>query len=254
MSENVEDKVKDAPVEEPQAAPEEPPRENRKAYLEYMHSRVGDDFDDDDEAVYSDMLAYRKSNDESIDTMNKMFGKDPRMAQLISDVASGKRGAAAALARYYGKDVLGAKEGTDEWRELQKAEEERIAELERIRKDKEEYDANIEASLPVLDEFASKKKIDADEFLDKAYEQILEPIFKGTYTPELLEMLYNAMNYKTDVEDSFQSGVVAGRNQKIDKMRKENAGDGLPRLGASVADNAKRPAKKSPYRSSVWDD
>jgi hypothetical protein len=129
-----------------------------------------------------------------------------------------------------------------------------MEELESMRKSKEEYDVNIEASLPVLDEFATSRKIDIDEFLDSAYSWILEPIFKGNYTTELLEMLYNAMNYKTDIEESFQSGVVAGRNQKIDRMRKDNAGDGLPRLGASTASTVKRAEKKPSYKSSVWND
>ena len=82
---------------------------------------------------------------------------------------------------------MGAEEGSDEWNDLQNAEKERMEELESMRKSKEEYDVNIEASLPVLDEFATSRKIDIDEFLDSAYSWILEPIFKGNYTTELLE-------------------------------------------------------------------
>ena len=186
--------------------------------------------------------------------MTEILSKDPRLAQVLSDMAGGKRGATSALVRYFGKDILRAEEGSDEWNDLQNAEKERMEELESMRKSKEEYDVNIEASLPVLDEFATSRKIDIDEFLDSAYSRILEPIFKGNYTTELLEMLYNAMNYKTDIEESFQSGVVAGRNQKIDRMRKDNAGDGLPRLGASTASTVKRAEKKPSYKSSVWND
>lgn len=108
-----------------------------------------------------------------------------------------------------------AEEGSDEWNDLQNAEKERMEELESMRKSKEEYDVNIEASLPVLDEFATSRKIDIDEFLDSAYSRILEPIFKGNYTTELLEMLYNAMNYKTDIEESFSLVLLQGEIKRL---------------------------------------
>ena len=234
MDNNVGNEEEKVPVES-SGATNKPSK--KQVYLDYMRSRMGESYGEDEDSVYSEILS-----------------KDPRLAQVLSDMAGGKRGATSALVRYFGKDILGAEEGSDEWNDLQNAEKERMEELESMRKSKEEYDVNIEASLPVLDEFATSRKIDIDEFLDSAYSRILEPIFKGNYTTELLEMLYNAMNYKTDIEESFQSGVVAGRNQKIDRMRKDNAGDGLPRLGASTASTVKRAEKKPSYKSSVWND
>ena len=251
MDNNVGNEEEKVPVES-SGATNKPSK--KQVYLDYMRSRMGESYGEDEDSVYSDMLDYRQKNDESQERMTEILSKDPRLAQVLSDMAGGKRGATSALVRYFGKDILGAEEGSDEWNDLQNAEKERMEELESMRKSKEEYDVNIEASLPVLDEFATSRKIDIDEFLDSAYSRILEPIFKGNYTTELLEMLYNAMNYKTDIEESFQSGVVAGRNQKIDRMRKDNVGDGLPRLGASTASTVKRAEKKPSYKSSVWND
>lgn len=232
--------------------PDEAPK--RQAYIDYVRSRKGDDYDgDDDETVFAEMLDYRTKNDDSMNRLSEMMARDPRLAQVISDLANGKRDAASALVRYFGRDVLGAEEGTEEWENIQAAEKERMEELEDMRKKKKDYDVNIEASLPVLEEFGKSKKIDIDEFLDNAYSRIMEPIFSGKYTTELLETLYNAMNYQSDVEDSFHSGVVAGRNQKIEKMRRENRGDGMPRLGASSGVTGSPREKKPVYRSSVWD-
>lgn len=228
----------------------------RQAYIDYARSKNGDSFDpDDEETLFSEMLDYRTKNDESQAKIVEMFSRNPQLAQIMSDMTNGKRGAAAAFARYFGRDFLSAEEGSDEWNEIEEAERERQAELDSMRNRKESYDANIESSLPVLEEFASEKKIDIDEFLNNVYSKLLEPIFMGTYTPEVLSMLYNALNYDTDVEDSFQSGKVAGRNEKIDKMRKANTGDGLPRLGASGGGGhlPKRPQKEK-FKSSVWDD
>ena len=225
----------------------------RQAYLDYMASMSPDFNSEDEEALFEDMLNYRQKNEDSRAQFAKILTENPQLAQVMSDMASGKRGMAASFARYFGKDLLSAEEGSDEWNEIQEAEKERQAELDEIRARQDEFNKNIEASVPVLDEFAKKKGIDTDEFLDSVYEKMLAPIFAGTYTPELLEMLYKAMNYDTDVEDSFQSGVVAGKNERIAKMRKENAGDGLPRLGASSGVDNKPQKKKIPYRSSTWD-
>ena len=78
---------------------------------------------------------------------------------------------------------MGAEEGSDEWNDLQNAEKERMEELESMRKSKEEYDVNIEASLPVLDEFATSRKIDIDEFLTVPTAGYLSPFSKETTLP-----------------------------------------------------------------------
>lgn len=227
---------------------------NRDAYIDYMRSSMGDSFEDDDEAVFKEMMSYRKSNEDSKQRLADALGSDPRLAQVLADISNGKRGAADALVRYFGKDILNAEEGTDEWNSIEEAERERLSELEDMKRNKEEYDTNIDASIPVMEDFAKEKGIDIDDFLNETYSTLIEPIFKGLYTKELLDKLYNALHYESDIEDSFNSGVVAGRNQKIDKMRKDNTGDGMPRMGASSGVSQKHSRKKPTHRMSVWDD
>jgi len=240
----------------PSAAVEStPPQTKRQAYLDYLRLRSdGGEVRDDDDAIFSEMLDYRTKNDESQEKIIDMFNRNPQIAQVISDLANEKRGAAAAFARYFGKDLLSVEEGSAEWEEIQQAEKERQDEIEHIRQQTQEYEANIEASAPVLTRFATEKGIDIDSFLNDAYERMLKPIFAGTYTPEVLSMLYNALNYEVDVEESFRSGKVAGRNEKIDRMRRENAGDGMPRLGASTGETKPQRRPSAKYRSSVWDE
>lgn len=249
MEKDVDKNVKD--IDNTSVAPTK-----RQAYLDYMRSQMGEDFNPDDESLFEEMLDYRTQSDNSKKKIAEMLNENPQLAQIISDMANGKRGVASAFARYFGRDLLDAEEGSKEWEEIQIAEKERQAELEDMRKRKDDYDTNIQSSLPVLEKFAKEKNINIDDFLDETYTKILEPIFSGLYTEDVLLALYNALNYNEDVEDSFRSGVVAGRNQKIDKMRKEKFGDGLPRLGASGGNNGNnsKPKKTLRYKSSVWED
>lgn len=229
------------------------PKRGRAAYMDYM-SGVNPEFNgDDEESVYDDMLSYRKDNDESRKRISDMLSENPQLAQVLSDIANKKRGAGAAFARYFGKDLLNAEEGTPEWDEIQQAEKERNEELMALRKRGSDYDANIEASKPVLDEFGKANGINVDDFLDEAYNKIIEPIFLGKYDMDLLKRLRNALAYEGDMESSFNAGKAAGRNERIEDMRKANVGDGMPRMGSSAgASRPSKVAKKSNWGDSVW--
>ena len=122
-----------------------------------------------------------------------------------------------------------------------------------LRKRGEDYDANIEASKAVLDEFGRENNVNIDDFLDEAYGKIIEPIFLGKYDKELLRRLKNALDYDSDVETSFNAGKAAGRNERIEDMRKANVGDGLPRMGSSAGMRQVPKKPESRMRKSVWD-
>lgn len=233
-----------------------PQKSKKEAYLEYARERFGDDFNpEDEESVYGRMHDYMRGNEDSQGRFAEALTNDSRLAQVMADVVGKKRSAGAALARYFGKELLSAEEGSPEYEELLKAEEERMAELERSRASQKEFDENIGNSLPVLEQFAKENNLNADSFLDEVYTQILEPIFSGKYTPELLQMLYKALNYDKDVEEAFAAGSVKGKNQRIETMKKE-VGDGLPKIGGSgrVAEQKPQPRKAFNVRtSSVWD-
>ena len=122
----------------------------------------------DEDSMVDDMLQYRQTNDRSREQMAEALSSDPRLAQVMGDIVGKKRGAGASFARYFGKDLLSAEEGTPEWDELQQAEKERQDEIIASTKRAEEYNRNIEASQPILEKFAKDKQIDIDDFLEKA--------------------------------------------------------------------------------------
>lgn len=241
-------------LEEQSGITEVPKKTNREAYLEYVKERFPEGYNpDDDESVYGHSLDRMRKMDESESKMMEALTSDPRLAQALADIVGKKKGAASALARYFGKDMLNAEEGSEEWDEIEISEKERMEELQAMGTRKEEYDRNIEESSGILDEFAKKKGIDIDQFLDEVYDRLLDPIFSGKYSEEVLSMLYNALNYDTDVEEAFQAGNVRGRNEKIDNMKKD-VGDGLPKLGnTGITENKALPKEKPRKPGSVWE-
>ena len=93
MDNNVGNEEEKVPVES-SGATNKPSK--KQAYLDYMRSRMGESYGEDEDSVYSDMLDYRQKNDESQERMTEILSKDPRLAQVLSDMAGGKRGATSA--------------------------------------------------------------------------------------------------------------------------------------------------------------
>lgn len=89
MDNNVGNEEEKVPVES-SGATNKPSK--KQAYLDYMRSRMGESYGEDEDSVYSDMLDYRQKNDESQERMTEILSKDPRLAQVLSDMAGGKRG------------------------------------------------------------------------------------------------------------------------------------------------------------------
>ena len=80
----------------------------------------------------------------------------------------GPRGVVAKLG-YKKREKQAMKQfGTDSFPTPEQAEKERNKELMALRKRGSDYDANIEASKPILDQFGKEYGVNVDEFLDNA--------------------------------------------------------------------------------------
>jgi len=223
-------------------APTEEKKPSKRDKLREMLSARFEGYNPEDEESNAEIIAgYIKNNDEQSAKLAEALAKDPRLAQALSDIASGKRGSAGALARYFGKDFLSAEEGTPEAEEIAKAEEERKKELDDYSASKKVYDENIDKTMPSVIDFCKEHGYEPNDFLGRVWDEIISPIFDGTYTPELLAKLDKAFNYDKDVNDALEAGEVKGRNLKIQKMR-EDEGDGMPK--ALVTENAPIANKK----------
>ena len=211
-------------------------------YSRFLQDNLGDEYDaEDDKKNRRGIMDYVNRNKKGTERISSAMKKDPRFAQAFSDMASGKRGAHGALARYFGKDYLTAEEGTPEYEEIMAAEEERLREMEEAAKAREDYEKNYSASMPIIQQFCDEKGYDFDEFRDKIWNMVALPIMEGRYDRTFCELLDKAMNYDKDVQDAMTAGEVKGRNTNINAMRKDKETPSLiSNGGAPIKDKPKK--------------
>lgn len=220
-------------------------KSRRDQYLERLKARYPEKDYADDEAIfgqanddydeYERQLADYKGRE---DKLQEMFAKDPKNAQFIADMASGKDPWLAVIERLGidgVTDLLNNPEKKEEYAEANKTY------IEKLAKEKEleaEHDANLEVSLQMIDEEKAKRGL-SDETIDAAWNLILQiahEAIMGKITPETLDMALKATNHDADVENARTEGQIAGKNEKVEEtLRKPKAGDGVPAMGGSNA-------------------
>ncbi len=209
-----------------------------------LKKMFGEGFELSDRLSQDLLLQHLRTNREQNERLAGMLERDPRLAQLLTDVVSGKRNAHSAMARYFGTSFMTVDEDSPEFEEIMLADEERKEEMMRLANDRNEYERNLAESVPVIEEFCKGKGYDASDFMDRVWESLVFPILAGKYTNEVCVALDHAVTYEKDVEDAFIAGDIKGRNTNIQRM-KENFGDGMPKGMSSVAPDTEIKRKRN---------
>ena len=205
------------------------------AYLSMGLKKIfGDDFSIDDRMSQDMLLHYLFQTKKQNELLTEVLDSDPRLAQMLLDMINGKRNASSAVARYFGRSLVELDEDSPEYQDMLRADEELQLENARMSNDREEYEANLRESQPVIEAFCRERGYEPSEFMDNVWEKIIFPIMAGKYTGDVCTALDHALTYEKDVEDAFAAGDIKGRNTNIMRM-KEEFGDGLPKGMASVA-------------------
>ena len=236
----MEDEVKitettvEAPMEQMQTATEM--LEERLAELMPEEERTGD--------MSQDALNLINRMVEERDRMVENISDDPRLAQVFADVVSGNRKPDAALARYFGKNLLTAEEGTPEYDELMAADVEYMNERNEMKTKREQQQASATEFFDAFADYLDKQGLDREKYMDAVFREVLEPALDLKVDETLFARLVNAVDYNKDVEDAFKAGEVKGRNTNIHEM-KGKIGDGLPKAmgsqGIQMEEKPKRP-------------
>ena len=204
----------------------------------------GINFSLNDETSQKILLEHLRMNREQNEYLSEALDKDPRLAQMLSDMVQGKRNAHSAMARYFGRSMMKLEEGTPEFEEVMLADDERREEVYRLAKERREYEENLEKSKPLIEQFCKERGYEPADFMELIWECIVMPIMSGNYSYEVCTSLDNAINYDKDVEDAFAAGDIKGRNTNIQRL-KENFGDGMPKGLSSVAPDISPLPKRS---------
>ena len=240
---------------------EEKEPSKREAFLNKMKGRMPDvNFDSENpEERYGAFDSYDEEREgklgkykENDEKLKGIFGKDPRFASFMGEVAGGGD-TTTSFVKNFGRDALDASGDETKMEGIKKANEEYLARVADSKKLMDEQDANMKASAEAMSKFKKDKGMDDKsfgEFIDKCY-GVVENALKGNLDESFLETMYKGMNYEKDLRDAADAGVVEGRNQKIDTELKKNVGDGIPSItsgGATGEPKAKRiPIKRDFY-------
>ncbi len=227
--------------------PEDPaPARGRARLAERMRSQLGERYVEDDDDANAD--AYLDDLDQRGEMNRRLaaaLARDPRLAAAIGDLLENKRGAGASVARYFGRDLLEAEEGTPEYDEIMAAEEERRKEAADMLEAEERYNANVERTMPVVEEFCRSQNKDAEAFKQQLWDKIIVPVLNGEYTEELCRIVLNGLDYDRDIADAAEAGRIMGRNDNIETLREMREGGGMTSgfRAASVPATSERRAR-----------
>lgn len=226
----------EAPLEPTPAEPTAAERlEERLMELMPEEERTGD--------MAEDALNLINRMVEERNRMVENISDDPRLAQVFADVVSGNRKPDAALARYFGKNLLTAEEGTPEYDELMAADAEYMNERNEMKTKREQQQASATEFFDAFADYLDKQGLDREKYMDAVFREVLEPALDLKVDETLFARLVNAVDYNKDVEDAFEAGKVKGRNMNIHEM-KGKIGDGLPKAMGSQGVPVEQPKKK----------
>lgn len=191
---------------------------------EAFYGQISDDYDD-----YDAQLSGYKDREKKF---SDMFTSDPRSAYFFTQWKDGGD-PVVALVRQFGTDI---KDAIDDPERLDAIAEANKDFVERVAKEKEleeEYQANLQESLSLLEQYQAEKGMsddDVDNMMEYLFNIVKDGIV-GKFSRESFDMALKAINYDLAVEDAEQMGEVRGRNAKIDeKLRRKEAGDGTASL------------------------
>ena len=214
-------------------------KSKRDTTLDRLKGRYPDKSFDDDEAVFSqindDYDEYDRKlgeADEREKQLGDMFASDPRSAHFLASWRNGED-PAVGLIRLFGMDIKDAIDDPEMQDKIAEANKEFVERVAKEKELEEQYKANLQESLNMLDEFQTDNGLSDDE-VDNVMEflaGIVHDGILGKFSRETMDMGLKAINHDTDVSEASEEGEVRGKNAKItEKLRKRGEGDGTPTL------------------------
>lgn len=252
----------DASVEQ-QEGETSPEPKSRDLFYERIRTNFPDaNYEEDEDGYYRDALtrmdALEKDSKTLGDLTNKLnsrLGSNPQEAEVMLDWLDGVD-IRTAITRHMGADALTApEEGSDEYENWNKANEDRKKELSDMKAKVDEYRANAEASVTALQEFAKETGLSEEQAAElESYftNELLPDIYAGKIGKEFYGLIHRGRNYEADVDGAREQGRVDGRNEKIEIEKKRLAGSGLPngKTGGNASEEIETP--KGGNKTADW--
>lgn len=206
------------------------------------------------ETIMPRMTAYDDANK----NLKAMVHGNPNLGKVLSDMAKGAK-FEEALPRYYDPNGFKLEPGDPDYIKWEAAGKQRMADYEKDMDRQTQMENNRKKSEETINAWFEEKQMDDDS--KKEYgsfvSELLERAYAGEVTPEFLNKMKYAMDYKDDVAKAAEAGEVKGRNEKIvtEKLEEDTAlkGDKLPVIdgGGATEKVEEKPDNANPLVKSL---
>lgn len=196
--------------------------------------------------------SYKEQNESLNEKLLDVFKTNDDVSDFMRDMLNGAE-VNVAIARNFDMSNMQPQEGDPDYKEWNKALEDRKKKVADKSAYLKEVDDNIQLSAKELDAFAKANNLskeDAGAFLNEI-DELMASIMKGKVSKAVLTRFYKGINYDNDLENNAKTAEVKGRNAKIEDLKikdNKNKGDGIPKLTAQ--NKIKQPEPK--VKKDVW--
>lgn len=241
---------KEAPEE---VVAEETPK-GRAAFMAMMQEKnpdynpeSDDQLFDDVHSMHSEMKGQLEQHQGSNAKLAGLVAKDPKFGATLGMVAGEGKSFPYAVAKVYGKEPFEL-EG-DDLEEFEKGYQESLVEIGASQAAQAEAKKNIEQYFADLDKYCEGKSEEEKAALNEKIYAMADNFLNGVISIQTIELVDKGINYDQDVQDAADTGVVEGRNQKMDMVTSKP--ETLPDMGAKTTGGARPLPKKE--RKSFYD-
>lgn len=233
---------------------ETPSVSNRERFMSHVREKYPDvDYDDEDAryGAYNDyfdaMDSRTRELEQSDEGMRNLFSRDPRVADIMIDIAKGEDPAIAfyrAYPDYINQDLSDPDVAARLAEENKKRIEELQAEEEEKQRTGKEREDKQQAAGELISEYATENGLSDEEiggivsmFVTIANEGITMDVSRET-----LDLIRKGLGYDGDVAKAREEGSIEGRNERIGREKKRFMGDGIAHI-SDYERNEEAPSK-----------
>lgn len=235
---------------------QEEKKSNRDVFLGNLRSKYPD-IEDEDELYGAAMRGYDEEHDwaksqrEQNLRLSEAIGSDPQLAAFVSEIYERGKDGHPEMAFLNLGDLIKA------YATGEMSSDEYLKEKERIEAERKATDEKMAKQQQLFEAWAASKGYDAEEWIARAREKLLDPMSKYEMAEAQLDALDNMLNYEEDVATAEETGRVRAANERIVEAKKrERMGDGVPHPTSGSKQDTKdneleRISKSRRYRQSL---
>jgi hypothetical protein len=196
----------------------------RDKFMEMMKAKNADynpenddQFLDDAHSMYSERDMELGKHKEANSKLAGLVGKDPKLGAVLGMIAGeDQKSFPYAVGKVYGKEAFEMDE--DALEEFEKGYQEHLTQIGATRAAQEEASKNIQEFVATFEKYISDNKLSEQE-AEGLYEKIngiADNMLMGIIPADIIELIHKGLNHDQDVQEAADTGMVEGRNQKIE--------------------------------------